>query len=85
MHSVELINRVRGNAAVFRWLLRFLQRYLLFSVTVLAGAQAYSWLFGLDDQMRAWASANRPLIGLVVVLSMVIYAMYVWLDENTPR
>jgi hypothetical protein len=52
---------------------------------VIGGSGAYSWLLGYDDEMKAWAAANRPLIVVILVLSAIIYAMYVWLDENTQR
>jgi hypothetical protein len=45
------------------------------------GARAYSWLFGYDDEMKVWASQNRPLILLVLGLSGIVYAMYDWLED----
>jgi hypothetical protein len=67
---------------VLRWLRQFLTRFALFSVFVIGAARAYSWLFGYDDEMKAWAAQNRPIIALVLVLSAIMYAMYVWLDED---
>jgi hypothetical protein len=32
--------------------------------------------------MKAWAAHNRPIIALVLALSAIMYAMYVWLDEE---
>lgn len=71
-----------SNAAVLQWLIGYIRRYVLFSVVVIGAAQAYSWLFGYDDEMRAWAVQNRPLILLVLILSAIIYAMYDWLEEK---
>jgi hypothetical protein len=60
----------------------FLKRFFLFTVVVIGAARAYSWLFGYDDEMKAWASQNRPAITLVLVLSAIIYAMYDWLEQD---
>lgn len=64
------------------WLIRFLTRFFLFSVVVIGAARAYSWLFGYDDEMKAWAGQNRPIISIVLFLSAIVYAMYRWLDEE---
>jgi len=60
----------------------FLQWFFLFTLVVIGGARAYSWLFGYDDEMKIWASQNRPAITLVLVLSAIIYAMYDWLEQD---
>lgn len=67
---------------MLRWLIRFLTRFFLFSVVVIGAARAYSWLFGYDDEMKAWAGQNRPIISIVLFLSAIVYAMYRWLDEE---
>lgn len=67
---------------MLRWFLRFVKRYVLFTVVVIGGARVYSWLFGYDDEVKAWAVDNRPTIVLILVLSAIIYGMYVWLDEE---
>ena len=67
---------------MLRWLWGFLKRYVLFTLAVIGLARAYSWLFGYDDEVRAWAAANRPLIAIVLTLSAIVYAMYDWLEEN---
>ena len=64
-----------------RWIFGFLRRFFLFSIVVIGGARAYSWLFGYDDEMKVWASQNRPLILLVLGLSGIVYAMYDWLED----
>jgi len=69
---------------VLDWIWKFIKRYVLFSVTVLAAARVYSWLFGYDSEVQAWTSENRPLIALLLVLSAIVYGMYVWLDEDGP-
>ena len=68
--------------AVLRWLVRFITRFIMFSVVVIGASRAYSWLFGYDDEMKAWAAQNRPIMAVVLVLSAIMYAMYVWLDED---
>ena len=68
---------------MIRWLWTFLWRYVVFSIVVIGGARAYSWLFGYDDEVKVWAIENRPTIVLMLTLSVIIYAMYVWIDENT--
>lgn len=68
--------------AVLRWLVGFVRRFVVFSVVVIGAAQSYSWLFGYDEEMRAWASQNRPVIAIVLILSAIIYAMYDWLEED---
>jgi hypothetical protein len=67
---------------VLNWIWKFVRRYVLFSVTVLAGARVYSWIFGYDNEVQAWTSENRLLIVVILVLSAIMYAMYVWLDEE---
>jgi hypothetical protein len=54
----------------------------LFCIFVIGGARAFSWLFGYDDEMKIWAAENRPLVAIVLVLSAIMYAMYVWLEED---
>jgi hypothetical protein len=66
---------------MWRWLYRFMKRFLAFAVTTLAGAMAFSWAFGYDEEVRAWASQNRPAVALVMVLSAIVYAMYDFLEE----
>jgi hypothetical protein len=39
-------------------------------------------LLGYDDEMRVWATENRVLIVLVLVLSATMYAMYAWLEDQ---
>jgi hypothetical protein len=73
---------IHWGSAVLKWIWEFLKRYVLFSVTVLAGARVYSWLFGYDNEVQAWTTENRPLIVLLLVLSAIMYGMYVWLDEE---
>lgn len=70
---------------MLNWFGRLLWRYLLFSIAVIAGARAYSWLFGYDDEVKAWTVENRPTIILMLTLSAIIYAMYLWIDENTKK
>lgn len=77
-HATPLVS-----GRVIRWLWTFLWRYVVFSIVVISGARAYSWLFGYDDEVKAWAIENRPTIVLMLTLSAIIYAMYVWIDENT--
>jgi hypothetical protein len=67
---------------VLRWLIRLVGKFVLFSLAVIGGARAYSWLYGYDEEMRAWAQENRPLVTLLLLLSLIMYAMYVWLDEH---
>ena len=72
----------KGGSVLIRWLLQFLQRFFLFCIFVIGGARAFSWLFGYDDEMKVWAAQNRPLVAIVLVLSAIMYAMYVWLEED---
>jgi len=67
---------------VIRWLLGFLKRFVLANVFILGIARAYSWLYGYDDEVKAWAAANRPLVNVVLILSAIAFAMYAWLDED---
>jgi hypothetical protein len=67
---------------MLRWFVDFLRRFIVFSVVVLGAARAYSWLLGYDDEMKAWAAQNRPMILLVLVLSAITYAMYTWLEDK---
>ena len=48
---------------------------------MIGAAQAYSWLYGYEEEVRAWAAGNRPLITVVLVLSAILYAMYDWLED----
>jgi len=73
---------VGGSAVVLDWIRKFIKRYTLFSVTVLAGARVYSWIFGYDAEVQAWTAASRALIVLLLVISAIVYGMYVWLDED---
>jgi hypothetical protein len=57
---------------VLRWIFNFLRRFILFSVVVIGGARAYSWLLGYDDEMQIWAAANRPAIILVLSMSAIM-------------
>jgi len=60
---------------MLRWFVDFLRRFIVFSVVVLGAARTYSWLLGYDDEMKAWAAENRPMILLVLVPSGIMYAM----------
>jgi hypothetical protein len=71
-----------GGYALFRWLLLFLRRFVLFCVVVIGAARAFSWLFAYDDEVKLWVSQNRSVIVLVLVLSAIMYAMYDWLEED---
>jgi uncharacterized membrane protein len=53
-------------------------------IGTIAGARSISWLFGYDDEVKAWSIHNRPLIAVVLFLSAVIYGMAKWLEEPTP-
>lgn len=67
---------------IARWFRGFLKRYIVFTLAVIGIARGYSWLLGYDDEAKAWAAANRPLIGIVLVLSAIVYAMYDWLEDR---
>lgn len=67
---------------MWRWFRDVLKRYVLFTASVIAIGQAYSWLFGYDDEMKRWAGENRVLIVVVLVLSAIVYAMYDWMEEK---
>ena len=67
---------------VFRWVFGFAKRFVLFIVFTIGLAQGVSWLFGYDDEFKAWAGENRPLIGIVLVLSAIMYAVYDWLEVS---
>jgi len=71
-----------GGYALFRWLLLFLKRFVLFCVVVIGAARAFSWLLAYDDEVKLWASQNRSVIVLVLVLSAMMYAMYDWLEQD---
>lgn len=67
---------------MLRWLYGFLKRYVVFTLAVIGLSRAYSWLFAMDDEVKAWVSQNRPLVGLVLALSALVYAMYDWLEDK---
>jgi hypothetical protein len=67
---------------VLRWFFGFLTRWVLFNIAVIGIAQAYSWLYGYDDEVKAWAASNRPLITVLLVLGVIAYAMYDWLEHH---
>jgi len=80
-----MANTAARGCGVLSWLWTYLRRFVLFTVVVIGGARAYSWLLGYDDEVKVWASANRPIILLVLALSAIVYAMYFFLDESTKR
>ena len=65
-----------------RWLWNFGKRFLLFCVVVIGAARTFSWFFGFDDDMKAWAPQHRTLLIIVLLLSAIMYAMYDWMLED---
>jgi hypothetical protein len=79
---IPAVPHFQKEAVLFRWLLLFLKRFVLFCVVVIGAARAFSWLLAYDDEVKLWASQNRSFIVLVLVLSAMMYAMYDWLEED---
>lgn len=55
---------------------------MTFFLFVVGLGRASSWVLGLDDEIKAWASANRPLIAVMMGLSLIVYAIYDALQER---
>lgn len=64
------------------WFVKFLFRYAVFSTAVIAVGQAWTWLYGMEDEVKAWIVANRSLVSVVRVLSIILYGIYDWLEER---
>lgn len=66
---------------MLNWIFNLCRRFLVFSAAVIGIAMAYSWMFGLDDDVRAWTSSHRVATAMLLFVAFVAYSMYAWLDE----
>lgn len=64
------------------WFFRFIVRYAVFSTAVIAVGQGWTWLYGLEAEVKGWIAENRSLVSIVLILSILIYGMYDWLEED---
>lgn len=67
-----------------RWLLTALWRFLLQSIAVIGALQAYNYLFGGDDDYKAWALEHRGEIAIGLFACLAAHLMYEWLRSNEP-
>lgn len=65
-----------------RWIYELAKRLIVFWVTTLSGAMAFSWVLGYDQQVQAYTSTHRPIIATMPVLSGVVFAIYDWMDKQ---
>jgi hypothetical protein len=63
------------------WFLRFLWRYFRFFGSLGAAGASAAWIFGEDLAAREYLSQNRGITAILIVLSIISYAMYDWLDQ----
>ena len=66
---------------MLRWFWRWLSGLVILYATAFGAAIGISWFLGLDDEVKAWAVHNRPIGIVALVLSGIVYAMYVSLEE----
>ena len=64
-----------------RWIFRFLRRFAAFLAAVGGAGAAAGWLLGEDAALREYLLQNQGTTIVLITLSAIMYAMYVWLDE----
>lgn len=67
---------------MLEWLRRVLWRFGVFLAFTLGLARGLSWILGEDAKVLKWATANRPITVIMIVLSFIVYAMYDLLREK---
>jgi hypothetical protein len=60
--------------------------YYAYGFSAIVGvAMAASWLFAINDEVYAWLRENRPLVIIVVLLSIALFLVYIGLDNEAKR
>lgn len=67
-----------------RWLPGFTWRFILWNAANVSIVRGYSWLFGYDDEFKAWVVGHRADMMILVVLSWLAYGMMDWMRSNEP-
>lgn len=65
-----------------KWLLYILKRYVVFLACLITTTQAFVWLFAYEDVVKLWLIENRPLCYVLLLISIIPFAIYDWLEHD---
>jgi hypothetical protein len=66
------------------WIWNFVTRFALFLASALGLGYGVAWVFGMEGEISQWGAQNRPIVGVLLALSAIIFGIAISL-ENNPK